>query len=299
MLKNFDDLLSFLKECGKRKIIIAGAEDIEAVKAVKESYDMGIGEGILVGDPRQIDSLLEEIGDKSFVKSIVEALTDEQKGYFAVQEAKKEGVLLKGNIKTSTLLRAVLNKEWGLRTDKVMSDVFVFQDSSQEKERLTLMSDGGINIKPDLNTLISIINNAVEVSSRLGNEMPRVALISAVETVNENMEDTINASIIAKMNQRKQIKGCIIDGPLALDDAISLYAAEKKGIKSAVAGVADILIVPNITAGNMFGKSINYYAKFKNAHIIVGAKSAVLIPSRADVSEVKFNSIALAIASGV
>ena len=290
---------SISKRKEEKEFIVAGAEDIEAVKAAKESFEMGIGEAVLVGDLSKIDSILAEIGDKSFVKTIVKATNDGEKGYFAVQEAKKNGVLLKGNIKTATLLKAVLNKEWGLRTEKIVSDVFVFEDAREENKKLVLMSDGGVNIRPDLPALVSIVNNAVEVSHKLGNENPRVALISAVETVNPDMDDTINASIISKMSQRGQIKGCIIDGPLALDNAISPFSAEKKGIKSQVAGNADILIVPNIVAGNVLGNSINYYAKLRNAHIIVGAKASVLIPSQADLSDVKFNSIALAIASKI
>lgn len=230
---------SISKRKEEKEFIVAGAEDIEAVKAAKESFEMGIGEAVLVGDLSKIDSILAEIGDKSFVKTIVKATNDGEKGYFAVQEAKKNGVLLKGNIKTATLLKAVLNKEWGLRTEKIVSDVFVFEDAREENKKLVLMSDGGVNIRPDLPALASIVNNAVEVSHKLGNENPRVALISAVETVNPDMDDTINASIISKMSQRGQIKGCIIDGPLALDNAISPFSAEKKGIKSQVAGNAD------------------------------------------------------------
>jgi phosphate butyryltransferase len=297
MIKSFDELLSYLKGKGRERIIVAGAEDIEAVKAAKEGFEMGIGEAILVGDPFKINSLLSEIGERNFVKTIVKASTDEEKGYLAVQEAKEKGVLLKGNIKTAILLKAVLDKEWGLRTEKIISDVFVFEDGREDVKKLVLMSDGGVNIRPDLSTLVSIINNAVEVSHKLGNENPLVAIISAVEVVNPDMDDTINASIVSKMNQRGQILGCTIDGPLALDNAISYFAAQKKGIKAKIAGNADILIVPNIVAGNVLGKSINYYAKFRNAHIIVGAKVPVLIPSRADLSDVKFNSIALAIAS--
>lgn len=280
MIKSFEELVFYIKEKGRERIIVAGAEDIEAVKAAKESLEMGVGEAVFVGDLSKIDSILAEIGDKSFVKTIVKATNDGEKGYFAVQEAKKNGVLLKGNIKTATLLKAVLNKEWGLRTEKIVSDVF--EDAREKNKKLVLMSDGGVNIRPDLPALVSMVNNAVEVSHKLGNENPRVALISAVETVNPDTDDIINASIISKMSQRSHIKGCIIDGPLALDNAISPFSAEKKGIKSQVAGNADILIVQNIVAGNVLGKSINYYAKLRNAHIIVGAKASVLISSRAD-----------------
>ncbi len=297
MFKTFDELFMHLKTKGRERIVVAGGEDIEALKAVKESYNHGFGKAVLVGFEDKIKSSLDTLGSDDFVEKLVGISFEEEKGTVAVREIKQGGgVLLKGQIKTAYLLKAVLDKENGLRTDKMISDVFVFEDTVVSK-KLVLMSDGGVNINPDLKTLIAIIENAVEVAHKLGNENPKVALLSAVEVVNPDMEDTLNWSIISKMNKRGQIKGCVIDGPLALDNAISKYAAEKKGIKSEVAGNADILIVPNIVVGNVFGKSLAYYSKFKNAHIIMGAKVPVMIPSRADRSDVKFNSIALAIAS--
>jgi len=189
----------------------------------------------------------------------------------------------------------VLNKEWGLRTDKIVSDVFIFEDKREGNSKLVLMSDGGVNLKPDVKTLIAIINNAVEVALKLGIKTPKVALLAAVETINPDMEETIKAGMISKMNERKQITGCIIDGPLALDNAISEFAAQKKGITSPVAGKADILIVPDIAAGNIFGKALTYYANYQVGHTLVGTRSPVIIPSRADKSGVKLNCIALSI----
>ncbi len=297
MFKTFDDLFAHLKTKGRERIVVAGGEDIEALKAVKKSYDYGFGKAVLVGSKEKILDSLKTVGTDDFVEKIVEVSSEVEKGMTAVREIKENGgVLLKGQIKTAYLLKAVLDKENGLRTDKIISDVFVFEDTSVSG-KLVLMSDGGVNIKPDLKTLVAIIENAVEVAHRLGNDNPKVALLSAVEVVNPDMDDTLNWAQISKMNQRGQIKGCVIDGPLALDNAISEYAAKKKGIISEVAGSADILIVPNIVVGNVFGKSLAYYSKFKNAHIIMGAKVPVMIPSRADKSDVKFNSIALAIAS--
>ncbi len=296
MIKSFEELFLHLKSKGREKIIVAGGEDIEAVKAVKKSYDYGFGKGILVGDEEKIENVLKQFPDKDFIEKIIPA-NEEEKGYIAVQEVKKSGVLLKGQIKTAYLLKAVLDKGNGLRTGRIISDVFVFEDTRDNDKKLVLMSDGGVNINPDVNALVAIVRNATEVAHKLGNENPHVAMLAAVEVVNPEMEETMNAAIIAQMNRRRQIKGCIVDGPLALDNAISLYAAKKKGIQSDVAGKADILIVPNIVSGNIFGKSIAYYANFQNAHIIVGTKVPVMIPSRADKSDVKFNSIALAIAS--
>jgi len=296
MFRTFDDLFNHLRSKGIERIVVAGGEDSEALRAVKKSFEYGFGRGVLVGDKEKIELALKEIGGNDFVEGIVDVQSEIEKGRVAVEEVKKGGILLKGQIKTAYLLKAVLDKNFGLRTDRLISDVFLFEDTSVSN-KLVLMSDGGVNIKPDFNALVDIINNAVEVAHKLGNSDPRVALLSAVEVVNPDMDDTINWALISKMNERGQIKGCTIDGPLALDNAISEYAAKKKGIKSEVAGNADILIVPNIVVGNVFGKALAYYAKFRNAHIIVGTSAPVLIPSRADKSDVKFNSIALAIAS--
>jgi len=295
MITSFRELFVNLKSRGREKIVVAGGEDIEALKALKDSYDYGFGEGVLVGKKSDIEKSIAEIGEDKFIKEVIEAKDDFEKAKKAVEKVKEGGILLKGKIKTATLLKAVLNKEWGLRTNKIVSDVFIFEDQRQKKSRLVLMSDGGVNINPDVKTLVEIIKNAVEVAHKMGIQIPKVALLAAVETINPDMEETIKAGMISKMNERKQITGCIIDGPLALDNAISEFAAKKKGITSPVAGKADILIVPNIASGNIFGKGISYYANYQVGHVLVGAKVPVMIPSRADMSDVKLNSIALCI----
>jgi len=295
MIKSFKELFANLKTKGREKIIVAGGEDIETLKALKDCYDYGFGEGILVGDKAEIEKCISILGKGDFIKEIIEAKGDEDKARKAVEKVKEGGTLLKGKIKTATLLKAVLNKEWGLRTDKIVSDVFIFEDKREGNSKLVLMSDGGVNLKPDVKTLIAIVNNAVEVAHKLGIKTPKVALLAAVETINPDMEETIKAGMISKMNERKQITGCIIDGPLALDNAISEFAARKKGITSPVAGKADILIVPDIAAGNIFGKALTYYANYQVGHTLVGTEAPVIIPSRADKSEVKLNCIAVSI----
>lgn len=295
MIKSFKELFANLKTKGREKIIVAGGEDIETLKALKDSYNYGFGEGILVGDEVEIKKSITILGESNFVKEIIGVKSDEDKARKAVEKVKEGGTLLKGKIKTATLLKAVLNKEWGLRTDKIVSDVFIFEDKREGNSKLVLMSDGGVNLKPDVKTLVAIINNAVEVALKLGIKTPKVALLAAVETINLDMEETIKAGMISKMNERKQITGCIIDGPLALDNAISEFAAQKKGITSPVAGKADILIVPDIASGNIFGKALTYYANYRVGHTLVGTKAPVIIPSRADKSDVKLNCIAVSI----
>ncbi len=297
MITSFKQLFQELTEKKRQRVVIAGGEDLEALKAVKMSYDYGIGKAVLVGPEKEIESALEELGfqDRSFIEDIIPIKEDEEKGPVAVEEVKKGGILLKGKIKTAYLLKAVLNKEKGLRTENFISNVFVFEDQREKQSRLVLLSDGGVNIKPDLQAMVSIIKNAVSVAHKLGIEKPKVALLAAIETVNPDMEETLQAGILTKMNQRGQIPGCIIDGPLALDNAISEFAVKKKGIKSAVAGKADILIVPNIACGNILGKSIIYYAGYPEGNLVVGARVPITISSRADKSEAKLNAIALSI----
>ena len=296
MITSFQQLFREITIYGKQRIVIAGGEDQEALKAVRASFENGFGKAVLVGKKDRIEESLEELGyqDRSFIEDIV-AAGEEEKAYVAIEEVKKGGILLKGKINTASLMSAVLHREKGLRTDDFISNVFVFEDRREEQTRLVLLSDGGINIKPDLKAMVAIIKNAVKFAHKLGIEKPRVALLAAVETVNPDMEETLQASIITRMYQRGQIKNCIIDGPLALDNAISEYAAEKKGIDSPVAGKADILIVPNIACGNIFGKSIMYYTNFPEGNVVVGARVHIMIPSRADKSEGKLNSIALSI----
>ena len=188
-------------------------------------------------------------------------------------------------------LRAVLNKEWGLRKSSLLSHVMIYDVPLYHK--LLFLTDGGMIPYPELKDKVGIVNNAVMVAKKLSINMPKVAPICAVEVVNPSMQATIDASVLTSMYKRGQIKGCIIDGPLALDNAINKEAAEHKGIVSDVAGDADILLVPNIESGNFLGKSLSYFANAQNAGVIVGAKCPVVLVSRADSAKSKLYSIAL------
>ncbi len=297
MITSFKELFNKLQKEGRQNIVIAGGEDLEALKAAKDSYELGFGEAVLVGKEEEIQKSLQELNfkDHSFIKDIITVKNEDQIASQSVAEVKKGGILLKGRIKTAYLLKAVLDRENGLRTQNHLSDVFVFENQIEKESRLILMSDGGVNIKPDLQAFVSIIKNAVSLARQLGIDIPKVALLSAVETINPDMEETLQAGILSKMNERGQIADCLVDGPLALDNAISEFAVQKKKINSPVAGRADILVVPDIACGNIFGKSIKYFTNFPEGNLVVGASAPVLIPSRADKSETKLNSIALAI----
>ena len=300
MITNFEQLLSHAQSLGTKKVVVANAQDEAALSAFWEARKIGLVEGILFGDQGRIIQLLHELGlNGEKIESF--EIRDFPSETEAVSEAVKSvaggeaDILLKGKTKTSTLLKAVLDPQEGLRTGKLLSDVFLFEDPNRNGNQLVMISDGGVTVAPDLNQKIEIIQNTVELAHLLGNPIPKVAVLSAVETVTLAIPSTIEAAAIAKMNQRGQIKGCIIDGPLALDNAISPEAARIKRLDSPVAGIADILIPPDIESANMLAKSTTYWARFRLGHVIMGAKAPILIPSRADNTDAKLLSIVLGI----
>lgn len=291
MLRSLDEIIEMAK--GKNKVVaIAGAEDKESVKAIYEARELGIS-AILFGKKEVIEKNLEEIGVQY---PIIDCKTEEEASKEAVKSVVQGSahIVMKGLVKTSTLLKAVLDKEFGLRTDRLLSHVALVEVPGVN--RLVFITDGGMVIRPTLDQKVQIIQNAVDIARKLGYEMPKVGVIAAVETVNPDMPETMEAALLAKMNERGQIKNCKIDGPLGIDNALSIYAAEVKGVKSEVAGHADILVVPDIHSGNFLGKSAVYFANGRIAGIIAGAKAPVIVISRADTSDSKFASIALAMA---
>lgn len=291
-MRYLSELIEKAKEKGKKNLVVVGAEDEEAVEAASMAKKEGLIDRIfLVGNLEKIKKL-DSLGDFELVDSRDEAESCE-KGVKLVS-SKKAGILLKGLVKTSTLLKAVLNKDWGLRGSGLLTHLAAVEVPALDK--VVFITDGGIVIRPSLEEKVKVINNAVDVLIKLGYKTPKVALICAVETVTPSMPETMEAAIIAKMNQRGEIKGCVIDGPLGLDNALNLRAAEVKGIKSPVAGCADLLVVPDIHSGNFLGKSAIYFASGRIAGIVVGAKVPVVLVSRADTAESKLLSIAMACA---
>ncbi len=292
MLKNFDEVVERAKELGKRKLAVANPYEVEDLKAIKRAKDEGVIEPIIIGDKEKIEEFLK----KGNIESDMEIV--EEKDYYkaielSIQFARegKADLIMKGLVKTPDLLHAVLDKEKGIRKYKLLSHVGVLSCSRYPK--FIIMSDGGMVIAPDFDEKVEILKNALIVAKALEIETPKVALLSAIEIVNPKMPSTLDAALIAKMAQRRQIKGIIADGPLAFDNAISKWAAEHKGIDSPVAGDADVFIVPNIEAGNIFFKILNYLSDGKSAGVVIGAKVPVVLPSRADTPESKFYSIVL------
>ena len=256
MSKNFDDLLTKLKVAKTKKLAVAVAQDEPVLEAVKAAKDRGIADAILVGDREKIEAVATKIDmDLSSFEIVHEA--DVKKAALKAIELVSSGqadMVMKGLVDTATFLRSVLNKEVGLRTGKLMSHVSVFE--IEGIDRLILLTDAAFNTYPDLKQKVQIINNSVMVAKACGIENPKVAPVCAVEVVNPDMPATIDAALLSKMSDRRQIKGCIVDGPLALDNALSEEAAHHKGIKGPVAGKADIIMLPNIETGNVMYKTL-------------------------------------------
>jgi len=297
MIKNFDELLNQVKQARRGTVVIAAAHTESVLDAAILAKQEGLAESLLVGDKSAIIKLLEQLAPQlkdSF--EIIDTGQDLVKAARTAVAAVREGranLILKGKTDTSILLKAVLDKETGLRNSDVISDVLAYE----HPDGIRLMTDGGINILPELNDKIAIIKNAVSVAHALGSEQPKVALISAIEAVNPKMPSTMDAALIAKMNERGQIPGCIVEGPLAFDNAVDANAAKLKGISSPVGGAADIFVVPNIEAGNIFGKMLTYYCKYRVAHVVMGTRAPILIPSRADDGQTKMLCMALGLAT--
>ena len=255
MSKSFDDLLTKLKVAKTKKLSVAVAQDEPVLEAVKAAKDRGIAEAILVGDKDKIEEVAAKIDmDLTAFEIVHEA------------DVKKATLKAIGLVDTATFVRSVLNKEVGLRTGKLMSHVSVFE--VEGIDRLILLTDAAFNTYPDLKQKVQIINNSVMVAEACGIENPKVAPVCAVEVVNPDMPATIDAALLSKMSDRGQIKGCIVDGPLALDNALSEEAAHHKGVTGPVAGKADILVLPNIDVANVMYKSLTYTAQTKNGGCI-------------------------------
>lgn len=281
-------------------VAVAAAADPEVLESVSMAIERNLANFRLYDD---------EVKLKEMIKRDFPHLTDHPKIQLhhvngAAQAAKEavksvfmndSNVLMKGHIPTAVLLKAVLNSEYGLRTGNVLSHVAAFEIAGFD--RLIFITDAGMNIEPDLKQKAQLIENAVSIARSVGVEMPVVAPLAAVEVINPTMQATLDAAALMVMNKRGQIKNCIIEGPLALDNAVSVTAAHHKGITGDHAGKADILLVPTIESGNILYKSLVYFAKAKVGGVIAGAKAPIVLTSRADSAETKLYSLALAIRS--
>ena len=278
-MKKLSELLSIAKKKNHvLKLVIATAEDEYVLKAIAEFCKFGLMKPILVGNKSKITQILEK--EEISLPSI------------EIVKTGKGDILMKGLLPTKTFIKEILNKKTGINTSGYFSHLGLFESPFYPK--LFGLSDAAINILPDIETKKFIIKNAVEAYHKLGIAVPKVALLAPIEKINPRMQSTLDAAALVKIHKSEKIAECDIEGPLALDIAISQTAAEHKGISSKIAGHSDILIVPEITSGNVFYKSLTYLGNAKAAGILLGANAPIVVTSRSDSSESKLYSLALA-----
>lgn len=295
-MKTLDDILALAKKIGPKKVAVAQAEHEEVLRALDQARSEGMVEAILVGRQDRI----EELASRNRIDTGKFEIHEEEVGFSAALrccELVNRGeahFLMKGSVGTAQFTRAILDKERGLGTGRLLSHVAVFEIPSYLK--LLMVTDAAINIAPTLMQKAQIIQNAVGVAHFLGIELPNVACLAAVEKVYpDKMPATLDCAALSMMARRGQIKGAVVDGPFGLDNAVSEESARVKGVKSEMAGKADVLLCPNVEAGNAIYKTLTEFAKAKCAAIVVGAKAPVVLTSRADSHETKFASIALGV----
>lgn len=295
MIQTLEALRDAVKGQGRKTLAVAAAGDTEVLLAVDNARKMGIASAILVGDEEKIRTIAAQQGIPLEEYRLIPEPDPAQACRRAVKLVRdgEADVVMKGLVDTSVILKAVLDREIGLRKGPVLSHVALFQVAGYD--RLFVVTDVAMNIAPNLETKKDIIRNAVGVAHALGNENPIVACLCAVEKLNPKMPATIEASALVEAWEAGELPGCRVVGPLALDNAVSPEAARHKGITNPLAGHGDVLLAPNIETGNVLYKALVFLARAKNAGVIVGAKAPVVLTSRADSDEAKLNSIALAL----
>ncbi|MEW6231361.1 MAG: bifunctional enoyl-CoA hydratase/phosphate acetyltransferase [Chloroflexota bacterium] len=294
-VKTFAELMETARKVGPKAIAIAAAHEHEVLLAAADAQSQGMATCILVGNQQLIREAAKE-HNINISGMITVAEPDPKAAARRVMELVNLGhadIAMKGKIETGDFLRAALDREAGLRTGALFTHVGVFEVPGVD--RLVFISDAGVVVAPTMEQKIAIVQNAINVARRLGVEQPKVAVLAATEMVNFKIPSTMDAANLSKMAERGQIQGGIVDGPLALDNAISLESAEIKGIHSPVAGQADILITPDVESGNILAKAITYFANGKMAGVVVGAKVPLVVASRSDPHETKLTSMALGV----
>lgn len=296
VISNFDDLRHRAQPLGPKKVAVVGADDEVALTAADGALQLGIALPVLIGDDHKIRALAESLGLFDLI-SRAEFVTATDPAGVAAHMAGDGHVdlLLKGHLRTDQLLRAVLDKHAGVRTGRLLSDVLLYEDTLAGETRLVGITDGGLNVAPNLEQKKQIVENAIEVMRCLGLARPKIAIMSATEAVSDSVPSSVDAKRLADMAAAGEFGDVDIAGPLALDCALVQWAAEAKGISNPVAGHADCMVVPNIESGNLLGKAVKYLGGSACAHVVVGAKVPILIPSRVESAEDKINSIALGV----
>lgn len=294
-IKTFEELMKAAQEKGPLTVAIAAAHEQEILLAARDAEELGIADCVLVGDRQDIARIAGESGID--VKRMM--IVHEPDSRLVARKAMElvglghAQIAMKGKIETADFLRAALDRQYGIRSGGLLTHVGVFEIPGFD--RLIFVSDAGVVVAPDMTMKVELVRNAIFVAQTLGVELPRVAILAATEMVHPKIPTTMDAANLAKMADRGQIRGGIVDGPLALDNAISPESAAVKGIKSEVAGRADILITPDIEAGNLLAKAITYFAHGRMAGIVVGGRAPLVVASRSDPHETKLVSMALGV----
>jgi len=297
--KSLAEIHEIAKQKKTVRLAVAVAEDEEVLEAVCTAAEENIVDPILIGNRNKIKKIAQNMNIDNCDQKIINVPDKRMavsKAISLINEGEAE-ILMKGLVSTALLMKAVVNHEGGLKNNNtLLSHIAIFEIPHYHK--LLCITDAGMNIDPGFEEKVIILNNAVEVFHKLGTKKPKVAVIGSVENINPEMEATVHAAMLTMMNKRHQIKGCIVDGPLALDNAVSAEAARHKGITSEVAGDADIILVPEIDTGNVLYKSLNFLGGATCASLIMGAKVPIVLTSRADSEKSKLMSIALAACIG-
>ena len=302
-MRTFAELRARAQTLGTRRVGLVSADDEVALQAIESATELNLAVPVLIGDESGIRRRIAQLGARILLhRALFVAAKDAIEAAMAAVRMTRSGeidLLLKGHLRTDELLHAVLDKQNGLRAGRLLSDVLLYEDTLAGHRRLVGITDGGINVAPDLDQKVQIIHNAVTVMHTLDIKRPKIALMSATEAVSESVPSTLDAEKLSERGAEGEFGACEVFGPLALDNALLESAAKAKGISSPVAGWADCMVVPNIEAGNLLGKAVKYFGGSQCAHVVVGAKVPILIPSRVESADDKLNSIALGVVASV
>ena len=293
MFRNLDDLVASAIGLGPAHIAVAAGHDPDVIESLQLAREMGLAEAVLVGDRKKIEPMAAAAGLRLDPEHLIHQPDESAAARQAIGLVRDGAadLLMKGKINTSVLIRAVLNREKGLRTGRQLSQVIVFQVPGID--RLMIMTDAAINLAPELAQKAEICRNAMHVAHALGIEEPNVALLCALEFVNPAMPATVDAAALTMMNRRGQLKGGYVEGPIALDVPMSRFAADRKGIETPLVENTDVFIAPDIEAANILYRAILYMSGGESGGIVVGAKVPLILLSRAETPETKIRSIAI------
>jgi phosphate butyryltransferase len=294
-IRNFTQLLEAAMERAPKRVAIVGGGQRQTLHAARLARGLGLAHCILIDSPSRLESVAAEEGIDLAGMELLEEGDMIQAAYRAVEmvHAEEVDMVMNGRALPVELMKAALDRDKGLRIGKVITDVSVFE--IPEFDRLIFVSDVAIVVSPNLAQKVAIVQNAIDTAIELGVERPKVAILASTEMVNPEMPANMDAANLSKMAERGQIQGGLVDGPLALDNAISVKAAQMKDIRSPVAGHADILITPDVESGNILAKALAYFAKGRMAGVVVGAKCPIVMPSRSDPPQQKMLSLALGV----